>query len=196
MRWWACCVVLSLGIWGISVSGAPGQGQCEAERSAWLAAGAMLKEGMASYQEVKQESISAKIESALEEHKTTAPFAQIVQHVLKERADRMDVTKAKCRDLEETERRAFEDWRRCAAAGTRRGNTPDPRLTEPMLRERSQLLAQLQDVFLEEGHVQYKNSRDPVPSSYSSYGSSPGYQQPWGPYQQGLAGYPYQGYYR
>ncbi len=198
--WWACCLVLSLGICGICVSGATGQGQCEMERSAWLAASTKLKEGMASYREVKQESISPKIESALQERNTNAAFAQIVQNVLKDRSDRMDVAKAQCRDLEETERRAFEEWRKCAAAGTRRGNSPDARLTEPTVRERNQLLTQVQELFLDEGYVQYKTSRDPAPSSYSSYesgyGSPSRNQQNWGPYQQGFAGYPYQGYYR
>ncbi len=161
----------------------------------------MLKEGMESYQEVKQVQITPRIEGELERHKAAIPVAHVVRNVLNERAQRMDEAKARCRELEEAERRAFEAWRRCAAAGAKRGKASDTASSpDSIARERNQLLTQLQDLLLDEGYVQYKMQRDPAPSAYSSYessyGSPPRYQQTWGPQTQWPGDYSYPGYYR
>jgi hypothetical protein len=189
-------LTISLAV-GLSVFGSEqAHASCEAEMTGWTQACEALKQSMETYGRVKGESISPRIQEELEKKEQGRSIARGVEEVLKERNRLLVDAKTKCLELAESERSVYDEWRRCAGGGRDRRRNPDPSGPESVARQRSDLLASLQDLLLDEAFVQYKNYRDPSPPSYSSdqgpYMGGPG---SWRPQQQ-TGAYPYQGYFR
>ncbi len=191
-------LTISLTIWLSVIGPERTQAYCEAEASGWTQAYEALAQAMESYRRLKEESITPRVEEKLEKKEQVRSIARDVQGVLKERNHLLGDAKTKCLELAERERSLYDEWRRCAGGGGGRRRNPDPHGgPASVARQRNELLASLQDLLLDEAFVQYKNFRNPSPSSYSSSDQSPymGGQDPWRP-QRTMGGYPYQGYFR
>lgn len=187
---------ISLAVWLSLLASAPTEAGCEAEETGWTQACETLKHALENYRRLKGESITPHIEAELEKTEPSRSTARSVQEVLKKRTRLLEDAKAKCLELAQSERSIYDEWRRCAGSGGGRRRNPDPQGPNSAARQRSELLASMQDLLLDEAYVQYKNYRDPSPASYS-FDQSPymGGQNSWRPQRQ-MGAYPYQGYFR
>ncbi len=191
-------LILTLGfaVWLSVVASTPTEAGCEAESTGWTQACEALKQALESYGRIKGESITPRIEAKLEKTEPGGSTARSVQEVLKERTRSLDDAKTKCLELARSERSIYDEWRRCAGDGGGHRRNPDPHGPNSVARQRSELLASMQDILLDEAYVQYKNYRDASPAS-SSFDQSQymGGQNSSRPQRQ-TGPYPYQGYFR
>lgn len=189
-------LTIGLAVWLSVVAATQAEAGCEAETSGWTQAYEALEQGMESYRRLKAESITPRIEEELEKKEEGRSIARSVQEVLKERTRLLGDAKTKCLELAQSERSVYDEWRRCAGSGGGRRRNPNPQGPDRVARQRSSLLASLQDLLLDEAYLQYKNFRDPSSASYS-FDQSPymGGQSSWRPQRQ-MGADPYQGYFR
>ena len=145
-----------------------GDGPCERERIQWSDAVDSLKKAMDDYSSVKNESVTPKINEIMAIG-TRNSMAASIQLALRERANRMAEIGSLCQEAAAKERTAYDIWRRCGASLQRRNPSPQP-LPATVSRERDKLVAQLQDLLMDEAYVQYKGQ-----AAVSANGSS-GYE--------------------
>jgi hypothetical protein len=151
---------------------------CEPARAQWAQAHESLKEAANALRETQVESIEPRIDEALKDGKRIT-IAQKVQIELKDRNRRISEAAHKCVDAADQEKAAFEQLRRCSAADSARRSASHTAFGA-IARERSKLLADLQDLLLDEAYIQYKRE-SPNPPTYSGYGpdqQSAQYRQP------------------
>jgi hypothetical protein len=191
-------VILTIGlvVWLSLVGSARIEAGCEPEAAGWTQAYGALEQAMESYRRLKEESVTPRIEEELKKTGQDRSIARSVEEVLKERTRLLGDAKTKCLDLAQSERSTYDEWRRCSGSGVGRRRNTDPNGPNRVARRRSELLASMQDLLLDEAYVQYKNYRDPSPASYS-FDQSPymGGPNSWRPPRQ-MGPYPYQGYFR
>jgi hypothetical protein len=191
-------LILSIGlaIWLSFVGLELTEASCEAETSGWTLAYEALEKAMESYRLLKGESVAPRIEAELEKMERRRSIARSVYEVLKERARLLGDAKTKCLELAQSERSVYDEWRRCAGNGGDRRRNPDPHGPNSVARQRSGLLATLQDLLLDEAYVQYKNYRDPSHASYSFDQTPYMGGQNSSRTQRQTGPYPNQGYFR
>lgn len=144
-------------------------GPCATEHARWSNAYESLQTGMENYRQIKYESVSPRIARDMGTQGKAASIARIVQVVLKERGERLAELGQKCLELADLERSSFEELRRCASMGAQRRDNSSAVLFKSISRERDRLMAELQDLLLDEAYVQYKNHRAPAPPTSPSY---------------------------
>jgi hypothetical protein len=144
-------------------------GPCATEHARWANAYESLQAGMENYRQIKFESVSPRIASDMGTQGKRASISRIVQGVLKERGERLAELGRKCVELADLERSSLEEWRRCAMAGAQRRDNSSAAVFKSISRERDQLMAELQDLLLDEAYVQYKNHRAPAAPTSPSY---------------------------
>ena len=191
-------VILTIGlvVWLSVVGSERIEAGCEPEAAGWTQAYEALEQAMESYRLLKGESLTPRIEEELKKTGQDRSIARSVQEILKERTRLLGDAKTKCLELAERERSVYDEWRRCAGSGGGRRRNADPHGPNRVARQRSELLASMQGLILDEAYVQYKNYRDPSPASYSfDRGPYMGGQNSWRPQRQ-MGPYPYQGYFR
>ncbi len=157
----------------VDVSALTAHASCDAEAARWTRAYEVLARGIENCRELKQESITARIDQELEKTEPRRSMAQCVQKVLKERARSLAEAKTKCLELAEREKSVYAEWRRCAGTAGSRRSRPDQQGPDGVTRQRNELLVLLQDVLSDEAYGQYKNYREPSPSSYVPYDQNP-----------------------
>ncbi len=183
-----------------ATSSAIGDGPCERERIQWGHAVDTLKKAMDDYSSVKNESVTPKINEIMAIG-TRNSMAASIQLALRERANRMAEIGSLCQEAAAKERIAYDIWRRCGASQQRKSPSPPP-FPAMVSRERDRLVAQLQDLLMDEAYDQYKGQ-----AAVSANGSS-GYEPEqreasqddrWRGYRGHSPSGPwpgYQGYYR
>ena len=144
-------------------------GPCATERARWSNAYESLQTGMENYRQIKYESVSSRIARDMGTQGRGASIAMIVQVVLKERGERLAELGQKCLELADLERSSFEELRRCAAMGAQRRDNSSAAVFKSISRERDRLMAELQDLLLDEAYIQYKNHRAPAAPTSPSY---------------------------
>jgi hypothetical protein len=150
------------------------QDACDSLREQWLTAFNSLREGVEELRRVKNESVEPLILRNLESAQTT--IARGVRNALEARKKRMTEAKDRARQLAAVEQLAFKRWGDCnrGRRWARAGSPPiDPRSVG---QERHRLLSALDDLFLDDAYLQYKNSRPSRPSENSGH-SGLGYPQ-------------------
>jgi hypothetical protein len=189
-------LTIGLAVWLSVVGSERTEANCETETTGWTQAYEALEQAMESYRRLKEESITPRIQEELEKTEPGRSIARGVQEVLKARTRLLGDAKTKCLELAQSERSVYDEWRRCAGSGGGRRRNPNPQGPDSVARQRSGLLASLQDLLLDEAYVQYRNYRDPSPASYS-FDQTPymGGQNSWRPQRQ-MGADPYQGYFR
>lgn len=167
------------------------QSLCETEQTRWSDAFASLQKDMNEHRSAKQESITPKIQELLS-GAAKMEMAGAIQFVLKDRKNRLSELEEACRRSAETEKSAYDQWRRCSGSGKKGGSAASG--PGAVAREREKLLAELQELLLDEAYVQYKNDH----SSAASYSQERQQQDRWmgGQYQNSWPGYQGYGYYR
>jgi len=147
-------------------------GPCATEQSRWVTDNQSLQAAMEAYRQTKNESITPRIAQEMSTQGRGLSIARIVQVVLKKRNERCAEVARKCIELADIEKASFEEWRRCGSTGAqRRASTPTGDF-KSTFRERDRLLAELQDLLMDEAHMQYKNYRapaEPAPPSYEAH---------------------------
>jgi hypothetical protein len=166
-----------LGVLGLSLAAiflgevavaAPEEGPCAAAYKQWAQTHELLKEAVHALREAGAESVEPRINQTLTDG-TRLSLAQKIQSVLKDRRRKITEAARKGTDAAEQERESFEQLRRCSASDSQRRAATQATLNA-VTRERSKLLADLQDLLLDEAYVQYKReSPNPAPT-YSGYG--------------------------
>ncbi|MGO9569034.1 MAG: hypothetical protein ACLP5H_15980 [Desulfomonilaceae bacterium] len=144
-------------------------GPCDTEHARWSKAYESLQAGMERYRQIKYESVSPRIAREMGAHERGASIARIVEVVLKERRERLAELGQRCLEFADLERSSFEDWRRCATVRFQRRDNSSAVAFKSIVRERDLLMAELQDLLLDEAYVQYKNHRAPAPPASPSY---------------------------
>jgi hypothetical protein len=144
-------------------------GPCATEHARWSNAYESLQTSMENYRQIKYESVSPRIARDMGTQGRGASIAGIVQMVLKERGDRLAELGQKCLEFADLERSSFEAWRRCAAMGAQRRDNSSAVVIKSISRERDGLMAELQDLLLDEAYIQYKNHRAPAAPTSPSY---------------------------
>jgi hypothetical protein len=144
-------------------------GPCATDHARWSNAYESLQASMENYRQVKYESVSPRIAREMETQGRGASTARIVQVVLKDRGDRLAELGQKCLELADLERSSFEELRRCAAMGAQRRDNSSAAVIKGLSRERERLMAELQDLLLDEAYIQYKNHRAPAAPTSPSY---------------------------
>ncbi len=150
-------------------------GHCGTEQATWSNAYQSLQAGMEAYRQIKNESVSPSIAREMGAHERGVSIARIVQVVLKERGKRLAELGRRCLELADAERSSFGEWRRCAIVGAQRRDSSTVAGFKSLSRERDRLMAELQDLLLDEAYVQYKNYRAPAEPASPSYEAN----QPW-----------------
>ena len=175
-----------------------GEGPCEEERTRWGRTFEELKKTAEDYRRIKLEAITP-ILNEMTAKGIKGSIAFTIQSALKKRADLMAEAAGVCQSAINEERVAYDSWRRCSAAGQQRrgpSSVPGP---ATISRERDRLMADLQDLFLDEGYAQYKGQ---APES-AQWGYEP--EQRGAPQNDRWTGYQgapsrfapgYEGYYR
>jgi len=144
-------------------------GPCATEHARWSNAYESLQTGMENYRQIKYESVSPRIAEDMGTQGRGASIARIVQVVLKEREERLAELGRRCLELADLERSSFEEWRRCVTVGAQRRDNASAVAFKSIIPERNRLVAELQDLLLDEAYVQYKNYRAPAAPTYPSY---------------------------
>ncbi len=144
-------------------------GPCATEHATWSNAYESLLTGMENYRQIKYESVSPRIAKDMGTQGRGASIARIVQVVLKERGERLAELGRRCLELADLERSSFEEWRRCATVGAQRRDNASAVAFKSILPERNRLVAELQDLLLDEAYIQYKNYRAPAAPTSPSY---------------------------
>ncbi len=144
-------------------------GPCATEHAKWSNAYESLQTGMEDYRQIKYESVSPRIARDMGTQGRGASIARIVQAVLKERGERLAELGQRCLELADLERSSFEEWRRCATVGAQRRDNSSAVVFKSIIRERDLLMAELQDLLLDEAYIQYKNHRAPAAPTSPSY---------------------------
>jgi hypothetical protein len=144
-------------------------GPCATEHAKWANAQESLQASMENYRQVKYESVSPRITRDMETQGRGASIARIVRVALKEREERLAELGQKCLELADSERSSLEEWRRCATVGAQRRDNSSAVVFKSIYRERDQLMAELQDLLLDEAYIQYKNHRAPAAPTSPSY---------------------------
>jgi hypothetical protein len=153
----------------------PLSGPCAAEQATWANAYQSLQIGMDAYRQTKNESISPRIARAMDTHDKGVSIARVVEVILRERRARLAELGRQCLELADAEESSFAEWRRCASGGAQRRDNSAVAAFKGVSRERTRLMAELQDLLLDEAYVQYKNHRAPAERASPSYEAS----QPW-----------------
>ena len=115
----------------------------------------------------KQESLRSDILDAVSRARRKLSTAQIVQSFLDKQSRQIAEETEKCREAADRERFAFDDLKRCVAAGSRRRSNEAQTLAA-LARDRDKIIAELRELTTEEAYVQYKRERDPLPATTSS----------------------------
>jgi hypothetical protein len=199
MRWGVAVLGMFFAVFvaGKSAGAATEEARCAAAHAQWAQTYELLKEAVNGLREAEAESIEPKINQTLTDG-TRVSVAHKIQMILKDRSRRISEAARKSADAAENERGAFEQLRRCSSADSPRRSAAQATFNMAV-RERSKLLADLQDLLLEEAYVQYKRESPNPPSTYSGYGPDQQsaqyqyqYQQPgqgrqmgYGPYAPG-----------
>jgi hypothetical protein len=144
-------------------------GQCATEHARWLNAYESLQTGMENYRQIKYESVGPRIARDMGTQGKGASIARIVQVVLKERGERLSELSQRCLELADLERSSFKEWRRCATLGAQRRDNSSAVAVKSIIPERDRLMAELQDLLLDEAYIQYKNHRAPAAPTPPSY---------------------------
>jgi hypothetical protein len=139
---------------------------CRGPHADWVMAQQAVRESMEAYRKVKDESVAPKIEQDLAAQ-TRGSTARTVQEVLRDRKQAMDEAARKVKSLLEDEKLAFSRWLRCANEG--RGRPAGPSRSNPEVRAREGLLAELNDLLTDEAYDQYKGQKGPAAAAYSGY---------------------------
>jgi hypothetical protein len=153
---------------------------CAQEHAQWTDAYGILEKAVNELREAKQESVGPKINRALAED-TRGSVAQRIQVILKERGRRITEATRKAVDAAGQERSAFEQFRRCGLSDSPRSSGASNAALNEATRERNGILADLQELLLDEAYVQYRRESPVPPSTYSGYGpdrQSAQYQTP------------------
>lgn len=201
MRWGVAVLGLFFAVFlaGKAAAAAPEEAPCATVQAQWAQTYELLKEAVNALREAESESIEPKINQTLAAG-THASVAQKIQMVLKDRNKRISEAARKSADVSEQERVAFEQLRRCNSAESVRRSGAQANFNT-IVRDRNKLLADLQDLLMDEAYVQYKRESPNPPSTYSGYGPDQQsaqyqYRQPgqgrqmgYGPY---APGYDYQ----
>lgn len=158
---------------------------CAAAHEKWSNSSGKLRDALQQYKQIKDESVAPEIEESLSQGRKLVPMARIVQSALKRRSDRLAEVGARCRQLADHERFAFDELRRCVSGRSqRRGNTVLVALSA-ISKDRESLLKQFQELMLDEAYVQYKGEREYPTDAYSGYGQNQAprmsYQRQWVP---------------
>lgn len=194
-------IVLFLLVFSGALRPALGEGPCETERIQWGDAFDSLRKAMDDYRSIKNESIAPRIGEVVAKG-PKGSMAAAIQAALKNRGDRMAESGRGCQAAVSKERTAYDIWRRCSGAGQQRKNIPSQSGLGAVSRERDRLLADLQDLLLDEAYVQYKGQAA-VSANGSEYEPSEqrgaSQEDRWMGYrgQAPASSWPgYQGYYR
>jgi hypothetical protein len=131
------------------------------EHATWSNAYESLQTGMETIVRSRRVGKS-RIARHMETQGRGASIARIVQVVLKERGERLAELGQKCLELADLERSSFEELRRCAAMGAQRRDNSSSAVFKNISRDRDRLMAELQDLLLDEAYIQYKNHRAPA----------------------------------
>ncbi len=144
-------------------------GPCATEQAKWSNAYESLHAGMEAYRQIKNASVGPRIAREMEAHQRGVSIARIVEFVLKERGNQLGEFGRRCLEMAEVERSSFDEWRRCATAGAQKRDSSSAATLKKVSRERERLMAELQDILLDEAYFQYKNHRAPDAPAYPSY---------------------------
>ena len=157
----------------MNVSAMTAHASCDVEAAGWQRAYEALVRQIESCRELKNESITARIEQELQKTGPHRSMAQCIQEVLKERARSLGEVKTTCLELAEREKSVYAEWRRCAGTAGGRRSRPDQQAPDGVARQRNELLVLLQDVLSDEAYNQYKTYREPSRSSYMPSDQNP-----------------------
>jgi len=161
-------------------------GHCRKAHQDWLGAFNQFKAGIQDYRQLKEESITPRIEEEMKGREGRPPIAAIVRTVLQERDRRLSQAGKELEKLLALEKDSFDRWKVCSSQGRRRSQAHSR--SDPEIVERDRLSAQCKDLLLDETFEQYRNYRAPVPSDYSYYGPGP-YPRSQFPEQSAPGGY-------
>jgi hypothetical protein len=162
---------------------------CAVEHEKWSSASRDLNSALEEYRQIKDESVGPEISESLSKSSRSTPMARIVQSALKRRGAKLAEAGAKCRELADYERFAFDDLKRCASGPSQRRNQTVVTALSTIAKDRDRLLKHFQELMLDEAYVQYKGERDYPVGASSDYGQyqTPrmSYQRQWGPDPRG-----------
>ncbi len=161
---------------------------CSQAYSEWQEVFGNLNQDMESLARLKHESLAQSISGDLAARKTSSTIAQIVRRVTAQHNRAITELGEECLRLANSEKIAFEQWRRCRISETR---GRDDHSAVGLVRERSVKLVELQDLLLDDAYLQYRKE-SPNPSSAYSQSQDP--RQSPGPDRRIGAG-PYDPYY-
>jgi hypothetical protein len=158
---------------------------CAQAHTKWSNYSSELRDALEQFRQIKDESMGPEITESLSQKTKTVPMARIVQSALKRRSDRLAEAGARCKELANREKFAFDDLRRCVSGRSpRKGNTFLAALSA-ISKEREVLLKQFQELMLDEAYVQYKGEREYPTDAYAGRGQYQEprmtYQRQWGP---------------
>lgn len=167
-------VALGLALFLTGVRASEGQqGECDPLREQWVIAFGLLRQGADEYRRLKEESLEPSISKQLDTGSATN-IARAVQGALAERRGKLAAAETKLRSLADGEHLAFRRWNDCNPGGRwARAGSPG-QTPRSVADERRQLRAVLDDLLLDEAHLQYKHTAPRRPSEYSDY-NAPGY---------------------
>lgn len=142
---------------------------CAHEHAQWTDSYEVLEKAVSELRDAKHESVGPRITQALAGD-TKGSVAQRIQVILKERERRIAEASRKAVDAAGQERSAFDQLRRCGASDSPRRSGASTAAVNEASRSRNAIVADLQELLMEEAYVQYKRE-SPVPAStYSGYG--------------------------
>ena len=175
---------------GLALSAAPvcasaSDEACGVQHERWLNLSTGLQDALDHYRQIKQESVGPEITESLSGASQSLSMARIVQSVLIERKEKLAEAGAKCRELADNEKFAFDDLRRCLSAPAQKRNNPLFAAVATISRDRERLLKEMRELLLDEAYVQYRGERDSSGTGYSDYRSDQvprtSDQRQWGP---------------
>jgi hypothetical protein len=147
-------------VWGQDPELSP----CSKAYSEWQQAFGALAQEMESLSNLKRESLAPTIASELNSRGKASSIAQVVHGVTGRHNRAVAELGEECVRLADSEKIAFEQWRRCRSSEPR---GRDDHSAAGAMRERSQRLVELQDLLLDDAFLQYRKESPNPPSAYS-----------------------------
>lgn len=178
-------LVLGLALYAAPTCASTSDEVCGARHERWVNLSTSLKDALDHYMQIKEESVGPEIIESLSGGNQSLSMARIVQSILGERRERLAAAEAKCRELGDNEKFAFDDLKRCVSAPAQKRNNTISAAVAAISRDRERLLKEMRELLLDEAYVQYRGEREPSGMGYSDYRSDQvprmSGQQQWSP---------------
>jgi len=176
---------LGLALYAAPICASASDEACGVQHERCLNLSTGLKDALDHYRQIKEESVEPEIMESLSGANQSLSMARIVQSALRERNEKLAEAGAKCRELVDNEKFAFDDLRRCLSAPAQKKNNSIFAAVATISRDRERLLKEMRELLLDEAYVQYRGERDSSGTGYSDYRSDQvprtSDQRQWGP---------------